>query len=101
MSKNVTSFSVFHTEVNSEYWSQLGILKGNIHYLGLDVYGEEQSASNLSLFLPQPKQDRKYYTLTCSPLTTCQNWYENSYVRLLFWNCIELQGSLETRRQSR
>ena len=38
---NVTSFSVFHTEVNSEFWSQ----NGNIQSIELDVYAEKQSVS--------------------------------------------------------
>ena len=70
----VTSFSVFQTKVNSEYWSQKCTQNGNIHSIELDVYGEKQSASNL--FLPQLKQSRKYYAHACSPLTTHQNWCE-------------------------
>ena len=31
-----TSFSVFYTEVNSEYWSQKGTQNGNIHSTELD-----------------------------------------------------------------
>ena len=46
----VTSFSVFHTEVNNEYWSQKWTQNGNIHSTELHVYGEKQSASNLSIF---------------------------------------------------
>ena len=48
----VTSFSVFHTEVNTEYWSQKCTQNGNIHAIELDVYGEKQSTSHLSLFYP-------------------------------------------------
>ena len=40
---NVTSFSVFYTEDNSEYWSQQGTQNGNIPSIELDVYGKKQS----------------------------------------------------------
>ena len=48
----------------------------------LDVYVVEQSMSNLSFILSQHKQGRKYYALTSSPLTTCQNWYDTRSDRL-------------------
>ena len=43
----------------SEHWSQKRNQNGNIHSKELDVYAEKQSASNLSLILPQLKQGRK------------------------------------------
>ena len=48
---NGTSFSVFHTEVNSEYWSQSGKQIANIHSTELDVYDEKQSASNSCIYI--------------------------------------------------
>ena len=78
----VTSFSVFYTVVNSEYWSQKCTQNGNIHSIELDVYAEKQSTSNLSFILPQLKQGRKYYALASSPLTTHQNWYDTRSDRL-------------------
>ena len=58
----VTSFSVFYTEVNSEYLSQYGTQNGNIHSIKLNVHGEKQSASNLSLFVDKMK--------ACAPQST-------------------------------
>ena len=76
---NVTSFPVFHTVANSEYWSQKCTRNGNIHSKEWDVYAEKQNVSNLSFILPQLKQSRKYYALASSPLLTRQNWYNTIF----------------------
>ena len=55
----VTSFSVFFTEVNSEYWSQKCTQNGNIHSIELDVYAENWEAEcikSLTLFTPTKKR---------------------------------------------
>ena len=59
---------------NSEHWSQKRTQSGNIHSTKLDVYAVKQSALNISLIISQHKQGRKYYALSSSPLTICQNW---------------------------
>ena len=89
----VTSFKKGHTchqflsilyWSNGEYWSQKCTQNGNIHSTKLDVYAEKQSASNLSFISSQLKQGRKYNALASSPLITHQNWWDTSFVELLF-----------------
>ena len=64
----VTSFLVFHTEANCEYWSQKCTQNGNIHSIELYVYAEKQSASNLSFILSQLKQGRNQTLMTSQHL---------------------------------
>ena len=73
---NFTSFSVFHTEVNSEYWSQECTQNGTIHSIELDVYAEKQSDSNLSFILSQLKKGRK---LNIDDVTTSVHHYNYDF----------------------